>query len=141
MPRLSTNECKEQMRLNIIKHRQTILKYLENTNDEVLKSKIVVNHYKYIKKCNLSICEQKSKLDKVEKKVNVESIDTPSENSDDYLSVGSYEKCESNYSTSDSLNSAKAKKKSKHLKLAKNKSHKTVNKKKKKNCKYIFYIN
>lgn len=139
MPRLSTNECKEQVRLNIIKHRQTILKYLESTTDDVLKSKIVVNHYKYIKKCNLNINKQKSKLDKVKKKVNIES--TPSENSDGYISVGSYEECNSNCSTSDSLDYAKTWRKSKRLKLAKHNSHKRENSKKKTNCKYIFYIN
>lgn len=164
MPRLSTNECKEQIRLNIIKHRQTILKYLENTNDEELKSKIVVNHYKYIKKCNLNISEQKSKLNEVKKKVNVESsdtpsensaiyttdtpsensasytIDTPSENSDGYLSIGSYEESKSNCSTSDDLDGAKARRKPKCLKLSEHKNRKKMNNKRKMNCKYIFYI-
>lgn len=116
MPQQITDDRKKQMRQNIIKHRQTLFQYLESINDTVLKPKIKLNlsdseklnlntkskkksELKNKSETNLNNSKQIPRLEKVKE----ESIDIYSENSDDFLSVGSNEEWFSSYSTSDEI--------------------------------------
>lgn len=94
MPRLANNESKRQMRLNIIRHRQKLLKYLENINDTVLKPKIKLDPIDLEK---LKI-EQVSTLDAT---IKTELID---DTYDDDISVGSNENWNNDHQLAEDIN-------------------------------------
>lgn len=84
MSRLSNEESKRLMRLNIIRHRQKLLKYLENINDTVLKPKIKLDpiDLEIIKIKHKPALEVTVKKELIEDKYNIENDD---------ISIGSNE--------------------------------------------------
>lgn len=87
------------MRLNIIRHRQKIFKYLEDINDTKLKPKIIIDSLDM--KCHKAENEHSSKLVTVKKELIEDDYDsendflsgTEYENENDEISVGSNEHC------------------------------------------------
>lgn len=83
----SNKERKRKMRLNIIRHRQQLLKYLENVNDTIIKPKIKLNSSD-LEQLNSNVAEQRLVLPvKIKKEEPIETCDT----SDELISVGSNE--------------------------------------------------
>jgi len=81
------------MRLNIIRHRQQLLKYLENVNDTVIKPKIKLNSSD-LEHLNLSTTDQQPVVLPINIKKEEEEEEEPIEicdTSDELISVGSNE--------------------------------------------------
>jgi len=97
------------MRLNIIRHRQQLLKHLENINDTVLKPKIQLNSSD-LERLNLNAVKQKPVLPTKEELIEI--CDT----SDELISVGSNEEWKDGALTADKTD-IDSRRKSKRLDL------------------------
>lgn len=126
-------DSKRQMRLNIIRHRQKLLKYLENINDTDLKPKIKLD-LDDLEEFNLENnikAKRRSKI-KVKEEFNEEQYDS----SDELISVGS-EEWNASYQTSDEIN-INSRRRSRRIEAVQHDGQKLWKNKTKEDCKFIY---
>lgn len=126
-------DSKRQMRLNIIRHRQKLLKYLENINDTDLKPKIKLD-FNDLEEFNLENNVKAKPKSKV--KVKEELIEEQYDSSDELISVGSEEWNVSYQSSNDT--SINSRRKSRRIEAVQHDGQKLWRKTTKEDCKFIF---